>query len=96
MGDPRRPSRARVVALLVALGLVVATVVAAVSGSDAAARCGADTSGQCVELVRTLSARMGLLVGGTAVLMMLVVAGLLRMVSQDEARRERTASAPWE
>jgi hypothetical protein len=39
---------------------------------------------------------MGLLVGGTAVLMLLMVAGLLRMVSQDEARREQTASAPWE
>jgi len=96
MGDPRRPSRARVVALLVTLGLVVAAVVAAVSGSDAAARCGADPYGHCVALVETLSRRMGLLVGGTAVLMLLMVAGLLRMVSQDEARREQTASAPWE
>lgn len=90
----RRSTRARLAALLVTLGLVVAAVVALVSGSGAEAHCGIDPHGRCAELVQTLSMRMGLVVGAAAVLMLLVVAGLLRMVAHDEARREGFVGAP--
>lgn len=60
---------------------------AATAAATGALMCRFDTVGVCHALVRTLSVRVGLVAGGMAVLMMLIVAGLLKMTAEDEARR---------
>lgn len=68
---------------------------AATSAATGALMCRFDTVGACHTLVRTLSVRVGIVAGGMAVLMMLLVAGLLRMSAEDEERREvRDEAAP--
>lgn len=75
------------VGLLVALSSV-ATGIAATASTWANVRtCGHDPSGECSGLVRMLSFRVGLVAGVVAVLMLLLVAGLHRMMALDERRR---------
>jgi hypothetical protein len=50
---------------------------------------------ECLALTRTYSLRVGLVAGAVAVLMLLMVAGLLRMVAENEARSGEAAGA-WE
>jgi hypothetical protein len=75
------------VGVLVALG-GVATGIAATASTWANVRtCGHDPSGECSALVRMLSFRVGLVVGVATVMMLLLVAGLHRMMVFDERRR---------
>lgn len=71
-------------------------MVAAASSSAGSGACGADLVGECAALAHTLSVRMGLVAGAAAVLMLLVVAGLLRMVAFQEAAADRGPQTVWE
>lgn len=82
-----RNSGGHLFGLLVVLG-GVATGIAATASTWANLRtCGHDPTGECSSLVRTLSFRVGLVAGIATVLMLLLVAGLNRMVILDERRR---------
>ena len=83
---------------LVTAGLLVGGVVAATSAATGVLMCRFDTVGACHALVRTLAIRVGLVVGGMAVLMFLLVAGLMKMTADDEERREvpDEAASVWE
>ncbi len=92
---PHHIAPARLVALVVTLGAVVGLVVAAASVSAGNAGCGAAPGEECLALARMLAIRTGLVAGIATVVMLLVVAGLLKMVAHDEARRAEPAST-WE
>jgi hypothetical protein len=81
--------------LLVAAGLLVGTLVAAVSVATAAPFCGSGIEAEeCRGLVVTLARRAGLVAGAAAVLMVLLAAGLIRTLSQrDRDRAERAMEA---
>lgn len=74
---------------------------AATSAATGVLMCRFDTVGACHALVRTLAVRVGLAAGGMAVLMFLLVAGLMKMMVEDEERREVSDEAasvwgePW-
>lgn len=72
---------------MVGAGLVVGGVVAATAATTGVLMCRFDTGGVCHALVRSLSLRVGLVAGGMAILMLLLVAGLLKMTAEDEERR---------
>ena len=73
--------------LLIALGSLVTAFAASASTWANVGACGHDPGGECSDLVRTLSLRVGLVAGIATVLMLLLVAGLHRMVVLDERRR---------
>jgi hypothetical protein len=76
----------------VAGGLLVGALVAAVSVATAAPFCGLGVQGdECRALVVTLARRAGLVAGAAAVLMVLVAAGLARMLTQDDRDRAERA-----
>lgn len=79
-----------------AVGLLAGIVVAAVSAGVGAVMCRYDLEGECVALARTLALRVGLVAGAAAVIMLLMVAGLIRMAAQDEARRRTAEDSPWD
>jgi hypothetical protein len=79
--------RSTAVGLVLVLGGVATGFAATASTWANAGTCGHDPSGECVSLVRTLSLRVGLVAGLATVLMLLLVAGLHRMVILDERRR---------
>jgi hypothetical protein len=82
----------RLAAILVAGGLLVGALVAAVSVGTAAPFCPSGPSGgDCQALVVTLARRAGIVAGAAAVLMGLLVAGLIKMLSQDDQRRAEQA-----
>lgn len=88
----RRTEVWKLAAILVAGGLLVGTLVAAVSVGTAAPFCpSGPTGGDCQALVVTLARRAGIVAGAAAVLMGLLVAGLIRMLSQDDQRRAEQA-----
>jgi hypothetical protein len=88
----RRTEVWRLAAILVAGGLLVGAMVAAVSVGTAAPFCpSGPTGGDCQALVVTLARRAGIVAGAAAVLMGLLVAGLIRMLSQDDQRRAEQA-----
>jgi hypothetical protein len=67
-------------------------VVAAVSVGTAARFCPPGPSGDgCQTLVVTLARRAGLVAGAATVLMVLIAAGLIRMLSQDDRQRAERA-----
>jgi hypothetical protein len=70
-------------------------VVAAVASAAGTSLCGAgEAGGQCYELTRKLAIRVGVVSGLMAVLMLLIVAGLLRMLTQqDKDRAEKAMEA---
>jgi hypothetical protein len=83
---------AKLGAILVASGLLVGALVAAVSVATAAPFCSQGASGEeCRALVVTLARRAGLVAGAAAVLMVLIAAGLVRMLSQDDRQRAERA-----
>ena len=83
---------AKLTAILVASGLLVGALVAAVSVATAAPFCPSGFPGEeCRSLVVTLARRAGIVAGAAAVLMVLVAAGLIRMLSQDDRRRAEQA-----
>lgn len=85
-------SRGKLTATLVAAGLVVGIVVGTVASVAGTSICGAGEAGsRCYELTRTLAIRVGVVAGLMAVLMVLVVAGLLKMLSQDDRDRAERA-----
>lgn len=77
------------------MGTVVGLVVAAVAISAGNQGCGSGAREECFELARMLAIRTGLVAGIATMVMVLVVAGLLKMVAHDEARRAEPAST-WE
>ena len=81
--------------ILVAAGLLVGALVAAVSVATAVPFCGPGLPGdQCRALVVTLARRAGLVAGAATLLMVLVAAGLVRMLIQnDRDRAERAMGA---
>ena len=88
----RRPGVLKLGAILVASGLLVGALVAAVSVGTAAPFCPSGPSGQdCQALVVTLARRAGLVAGAATVLMVLIAAGLVRMLSQDDRQRAERA-----
>jgi len=88
----RRYEVLRLAAILVASGLLVGALVAAVSVGIAAPFCPAGPSGdECQALVVTLARRAGIVAGAAAVLMGFLAAGLIRMLSQDDRQRAERA-----
>jgi hypothetical protein len=86
-------SRTRAIALLVAGAIVVGLLVATVSVVSGAENCGAGAAaGACLDLVRTMAARVGLVTGVAVMVMVLLVIGLARMRDQDERRRLEVAA----
>jgi hypothetical protein len=84
--------RLRLALILVASGLLVGALVAAVSVATAAPFCSSGVAGaDCRELVATLAQRAGIVAGGAAVLMVLLAAGLLKMLDQDDVNRAERA-----
>lgn len=81
-------------AAVAAFGALVAALVTRASSGVGSGMCRDQLARECLALTRTYSFRVGLVVGGMAVLMLLMVAGLLRMVALDEARRGDPAGAP--
>jgi high-affinity Fe2+/Pb2+ permease len=78
--------------ILVAAGLLVGALVAAVSVATAVPFCGSGVEGdRCRTLVVTLARRAGLVAGAATVLMVLVAAGLARMLTQDDRDRAERA-----
>jgi hypothetical protein len=75
------------VGLLLVLGGVATGLAATASTWANVGTCGHDPSGECSSLVRMLSLRVGVVAGIATVLMLLLVAGLHRMVIFDERRR---------
>lgn len=81
-------SRLRVALLLAGAGLLVGLVVATASVITGASLCEAGGTGvECYELTRTLAVRTGVVAGVVTVLMGLLVAGLAKMLSQNERDR---------
>ncbi len=79
-------------AILVASGLLVGALVAAVSVATAVPFCPSGPSGEdCHALVVTLARRAGLVAGAATVLMVLIAAGLIKMLSQDDRQRAERA-----
>jgi hypothetical protein len=93
--EPTRFSPLKLGLLLAASGLLVGALVAAVSVATAAPFCSTGTAGaDCRDLVATLAQRAGLVAGGAAVLMVLLAAGLVKMLNQeDRDRAERAMEA---
>jgi hypothetical protein len=90
--DRTRGSRYKLVLVLIASGLLVGALVAAVSVATAAPFCSTGVAGaDCRDLVATLAQRAGIVAGGAAVLMVLLAAGLLKMLDQDDANRAERA-----
>ena len=84
--------RLKLALALVAAGLLVGTLVAAVSVATAAPFCTSGAAGtDCRDLVVTLARRAGLVAGGSAVIMVLLAAGLVRMLKQDDHERAERA-----
>jgi uncharacterized membrane protein len=85
----------RIALVLVAAGLLVGALVAAVSVATAVPFCGHGIQGdQCRSLVVMLARRAGLVAGAATVVMVLLAAGLLRMLTQtDRDRAERAMEA---
>ena len=81
--------------LLIASGLLVGALVSAVSVATAAPFCSSGVSGaDCRDLVATLARRAGLVAGGATVIMVLLAAGLVKMLNQeDRDRAERAMEA---
>ena len=78
--------------MLAAAGLLVGVVVATASVLTGASLCEAGGTGvECYELTRTLAIRTGIVAGVVTVLMGLLVAGLARMLAQDEKQRAERA-----
>ena len=72
--------------LLVAAGLLVGALVAAVSVATALPFCGSGVEGdECRALVVTLARRAGLVAGAAAVLMVLLAAGLAKSIGPEIA-----------
>ncbi|HEV3474457.1 MAG TPA: hypothetical protein VG602_03735 [Actinomycetota bacterium] len=87
-----KASRISLLLILVASGLLVGTLVAAVSVGTAAPFCPSGLDGEsCRGLVVTLAKRAGLVAGAATVIMVLLVAGLLRMLAQDDRDRATRA-----
>jgi hypothetical protein len=87
-----KASRLTLILVLGASGLLVGTLVAAVSVGTAAPFCPSGLDGEgCRGLVVTLAQRAGLVAGVATVLMVLLVAGLLRMLAQDDRDRAQRA-----
>jgi hypothetical protein len=85
-------SKARVALLLVGAGTLVGLVVATASVLTGASLCEAGGTGvECYRLTRTLAIRTGFVAGGMTVLMGLLVAGLAKMLSQNEQERAERA-----
>ena len=92
MREPTRYGRLKLALALVAAGLLVGTVVAAVSVTWAAPFCTSGLAGtDCRDLVVTLARRTGLVAGAAAVMMVLLAAGLARMLKQDDHERAERA-----
>ena len=73
-------------------GGIVGSAVAVMASLTGATVCGAGEAGRpCYELIRTMSLRVGLLAGVMTVIMVLLVAGLIRMLSQDDRQRAERA-----
>jgi hypothetical protein len=78
--------------LLVAAGLLVGALVAAVSVATALPFCGSGVEGdECRGLVVTLARRAGMVAGAAAVLMVLLAAGLIRTLTQTDRDRAQRA-----
>lgn len=75
------------IVLLLVLGSVVTGFAATASNWANVGTCGHDPGGECLSLVRMLSLRVGFVAGLATVLMLLLVAGLHRMVMFDERQR---------
>jgi hypothetical protein len=85
-------SKARFTAILLGAGLIVGGAVASMASVTGTTLCGSGEAGrECYDLVRTLSVRAGLIAGLMAVVMILLVAGLLRMLSQEDHQRAERA-----
>jgi hypothetical protein len=85
-------SKARFAAILLGAGVVVGGAVAALASLTGTTLCGSGRAGRdCYELVRTLSLRAGLIAGLMTVVMTLLVAGLLRMLTQEDHQRAERA-----
>ena len=85
-------SRLRLAVLLFSAGLLVGLVVAMASVITGASLCEAGGTGvECYELTRTLAIRTGAVAGVVTVMMGLLVAGLAKMLSQDEKQRAERA-----
>lgn len=85
-------SKARLALLLAAAGALVGLVVATASVLTGASLCEAGGTGlECYRLTRTLAVRTGLVAGVVTVLMGLLMAGLARMLSQNEKQRAERA-----
>ena len=92
MTDRASGSRLKLALVLVASGLLVGALVAAVSVATAAPFCSSGISGaDCRDLVATLARRAGLVAGGATVLMVLLAAGLVKMLNQDDRDRAERA-----
>jgi hypothetical protein len=88
----RRAGLFKLAAILVASGLLVGSLVAAVSVGTAAPFCPSGPSGgECHELIATLARRAGIVAGAATVLMVLIAAGLIRMLTQDDRQRAEQA-----
>ena len=82
----------KLAAILVASGLLVGALVAAVSVGTAAPFCPSGSPGvECQALVATLARRAGIVAGAATVLMVLIAAGLIRMLTQDDHQRAERA-----
>jgi hypothetical protein len=85
-------SKVKLTLVLIASGLLVGALVAAVSVATAAPFCSSGIAGaDCRDLVATLAQRAGLVAGGATVLMVLLAAGLVKMLSQDDRDRAERA-----
>jgi hypothetical protein len=87
-----KASRITLILILAGAGLLVGTLVAAVSAGTAAPFCPSGLAGEdCRGLVVTLAKRAGLVAGGATVVMVLLVMGLVRMLAQDDRDRAQRA-----
>lgn len=85
-------SRIKLALVLIASGLLVGALVAAVSVTTAAPFCSSGSAGaDCRDLVATLAQRAGIVAGGATVIMVLLAAGLMRMLTQDDHQRAERA-----
>jgi hypothetical protein len=78
----------KVGALLLAFGLLVGTLVAVTATATGSGFCDHQ---RCWDLVMTLARRVGIVTTAAVVLMGLLVAGLMRMVQQDDRDRAERA-----
>jgi hypothetical protein len=88
----RGASRIKLALVLIASGLLVGALVATVSVATAAPFCSSGEAGaDCQQLVVTLARRAGLVAGVATVLMVLLAAGLVKMLAQDDRQRAERA-----